>query len=275
MNALLRFARDHFVPHPGNGHHPHLLHHRHLFSMTAMLITMKVASVVAPVLMPGAATQASIISPQNIVMLTNATRQETRTPLLTEDALLGEAAQQKADDMVANKYFGHESPSGKTVMDLILANGYPARFAAENLAVRYTEAESVQQGWLLSPTHHENIVNPEYADIGVGVSKGPYKGEPAIFVVQLFGRKVEHAAPATVTPAAPAVSAIATEEPVPWQMAVKDAVEKTSHAADAIVVLFVASILLMMLSIRFHERHLATITHALAVIGIAIVLRMI
>ena len=274
MHALLRFAKDHFVPHPGNGHHPHLLHHRNLFSMSAMLVMMKAATVIAPILLPGASIQASVITPQNIVMLTNTTRNEIRIPQLVEDSVLDQAAQQKADDMAANNYFSHESPSGKTAMDLILAQGYPARLAAENLAVRYNEAENVQTGWLLSRTHRENIVNPEYQDIGVGVSKGPYKGNAAIFVVQLFGRKVEAAAPSYATATIPAAIVNAPESST-WQDALTGALEKTSQTADAIVVLFVASILLMMLSIRFHEKHLATITHAFAVIGIAIVLRMI
>jgi len=243
--------------------------------MGAMLLAMKAATIVAPILLPGASTQASVITPQNIVMLTNTTRHETSIPQLVEDSVLDRAAQKKAEDMVTNNYFGHESPDGKTAMDLILAEGYPARLAAENLAVRYTEAENVQSGWLLSPTHRENIVNPEYQDIGVGVANGPYKGNNAIFVVQLFGRKVEAAAPSYVTATAPAATVSTAPESHTWQDALTGALEKTSQTADAIVVLFVASLLLMMLSIRFHEKHLATITHALAVIGIAIVLRMI
>jgi len=277
MNALLAFAKDHVWPHPGNGHHPRLLHHRHLFSMGAMLLTMKAATIVAPILLPGAVTQASVITPQNIVMLTNVTRHDTHIPELLENTTLDQAAQQKADDMVANNYFGHESPSGQTAMDLILASGYPARIAAENLAVRYTEAEDVEAGWLLSPTHRENIVNPEYTDIGVGVSKGPYKGTPAMFVVQLFGRPLDTSSVSTTTIASSTVAAVVVNAPQTptWKQQIASALQNMSETADAIVILFVASILLLTLSIKFHERHLATITHALAVIGIAIILRMV
>lgn len=281
MFAPLKFLKDHLLPHPGNNHHPHLLHHRNLFSMGAMLLMMKAATVIAPILLPGVASQASVITPQNIVVLTNTTRREIKASQLTEDPILDKAAQQKADDMVANSYFGHESPSGKTAMDLILAQGYPAKIAAENLAVRYTEAESVQNSWLLSPTHRENIINPEYKDIGVGVAKGPYKGSNAIFVVQLFGKKLATAAPQKTIPTKPAavaagiVNTAQAAEPLTWENAITGTIEKTAQTADMIVVLFVASVLLMMLSVRFHERHLATITHALAVIGIAIVLRMV
>ena len=278
MNALLRLAKDHFWPHPGNGHHPHILHHRHLFSMGAMLLTMKAATIIAPILLPGAVTQASVITPQNIVMLTNTTRHDLHLASLSENVTLDTAAQQKADDMVANNYFGHESPAGKTAMDLILALGYPAKIAAENLAVRYTEAESVEQGWLLSPTHRENIVNPEYSDIGVGVSKGPYKGTPAMFVVQLFGRKLGDAS-TTPTEATVTTTLMMANANVPhpqtWRQQITSALQNVSETADALVVLFVASVLLLTLSIKFHERHLATITHALAVIGIAIILRMV
>jgi len=71
------------------------------------------------------------------------------------------------------------------------------------------------------------------------------------------------------------VASVNTPQAPTWKQQIASALQNMSETADAIVILFVASILLLTLSIKFHERHLATITHALAVIGIAIILRMV
>jgi len=44
--------------------------------------------------------------------------------------------------------------------------------------------------WMNSPTHRENIVNPTYKDIGVGIASGDYEGHQTIIVVQMFGNPV-------------------------------------------------------------------------------------
>jgi hypothetical protein len=277
MSALLAYAKDHVWPHPGNRYHPRLLHHKHLFGLGALLLALKVSVVFVPIFVPSSASEASAITPKNIVALTNTTRREIHAPVLVENISLDKAAQQKADDMVAKNYFSHESPDGKTAMDLILADGYPARIAAENLAVRYTEAEDVETGWLLSPTHRENIVNPEYADIGVGISQGPYKGSPAVFVVQLFGRKQGQVAAPSIQTTTTLVSATIpiTTKHQSLRQKITSALQDVSGTADAIAILAIFCILLLTLSYKFHERHLVTITEALAVIGLAIVLRMV
>ncbi|HVM90936.1 MAG TPA: CAP domain-containing protein [Verrucomicrobiae bacterium] len=273
MSALWRFLQDHLVPHEGNGHHPKLLRHKHLFGMSALLVGLKMLAIGAPILLPGVVSQATAITPSAIVSLTNATRRDQRETPLTENALLDRAAQAKADDMVNRQYFAHEAPDGKTAMDLILAQGYQAKLAAENLAVRYTQAESVEEGWLLSPTHRENIVNPEYRDIGVGVAQGSYEGKTATFVVQLFGRVLDAAA-------APAqAAAVASPKPISpatqtWQDILTGSLRSVSQAADALAIILIVSLLLFTLSVKFHEKHLATVTEAFMVIGMAIVLRL-
>ena len=44
------------------------------------------------------------------------------------------------------------------------------------------------RAWRASPTHRANIVKPVYREIGVGIANGLYKGQPATFVVQYFGK---------------------------------------------------------------------------------------
>jgi hypothetical protein len=59
---------------------------------------------------------------------------------------------------------------------------------------------------MASASHKANILNPSYAEIGVGVARGTYRGSPATMVVQLF------AEPAA---AAEAAVAVAPEEARP------------------------------------------------------------
>lgn len=63
-------------------------------------------------------------------------------------------------------------------------------YAGENLAMQFTEANEVEEAWMVSPLHRANIVNKKYTDIGIGISTGLYNGSSTIYVVQLFGMEV-------------------------------------------------------------------------------------
>ncbi len=216
MERVVRHLKDHFIPHEGNGHHPHVLRHRVLAGYSVLLVLVKIAAVMAPVLLPSSSVFSSSITEGNIIALTNETRAAEHLPLLHEDAHLREAARLKAEDMLAKQYFAHASPSGQNALDLIKASGYAPLYAGENLAVHYLSAEQVNDGWMLSPTHRANILNPRYADIGVGIVNGDFEGQATTFVVQLFGKPVVADAPAApVEPEAPASPITATLAPSP------------------------------------------------------------
>lgn len=183
-----RVLKDHFIPHEGNDHHPHALRHRMLFFYSGLLITIKVVAVLLPVGLPSSSLYASAVTPKNIIALTNQTRKNLELPVLKMNDLLSKAAAAKAADMAQREYFAHKSPDGRTPWDWIKAVGYTYRFAGENLAVQFEQAEDVEAGWLASPMHRANIVNADYTEIGVGVATGRYKNAPAIYVVQMFGQ---------------------------------------------------------------------------------------
>lgn len=178
---------DHFIPHERNNHHPHVLKHRVLFGYSAFVILLKALVLVAPIALPSSSLYSSAITAQNIVDLTNQTRVNLDIAKLTTNAKLAEAARQKARDMLAKQYFAHTSPGGTTPWDWLKKVGYDYRYSGENLAVHYETAEDVQVGWLASPTHRANIVNPRYTEIGVGVAIGQFEGAEATLVVQFFG----------------------------------------------------------------------------------------
>ncbi len=122
--------------------------------------------------------------------------------------MLAQAAQSKANDMLAKQYFAHNTPSGETPWTFIKAAGYSYVTAGENLAIDFTEAESIQSAWMNSPGHRANIMNKSFQEIGIGIAKGMYNGHQTTIVVQMFGtpiaQKVE--LPATPTPVAQPVA---------------------------------------------------------------------
>src|SRR5690606_27725709 len=59
-------------------------------------------------------------------------------------------------------------PQGKDVTDRIAATGYLVLASAENIASGQPDPATVVEGWLNSPGHRANILNPELTEIGAG-----------------------------------------------------------------------------------------------------------
>ena len=186
----LKHLWDHLVPHDGNSHQPHVLKHRVLVGYSVLLVLLKALAIVAPVALPSSSLYSSAITPTNIVDLTNQTRINLSLVELSVSDQLMQAAAAKAEDMVGSQYFAHVSPTGVTPWSWMVEVGYKYKYAGENLAVHFTSAEGVQEGWLASPSHRANIVNKNYSEIGVGVAMGEFEGFPTTFVVQMFGTPV-------------------------------------------------------------------------------------
>jgi len=206
FKRLGRHLKDHVVPHPRNNYHPHLLGHRTIALFSLLLIAVKVASVTLITLGPIDTAQSSAITAENIISLTNASRTQNGLGTLSSNEKLRIAAQAKANDMLANQYFAHNSPDGRTPWDFIKASGYSYMLAGENLAVDFVEAENVEDAWMNSPGHRANILNGDFEEIGIGISQGQFEGHTSIFVVQMFGTQPEQpiqilAQPTQVEPA--------------------------------------------------------------------------
>jgi uncharacterized protein YkwD len=148
--------------------------------------------------------------------LVNAARQENGLAGLAASATLDEAAQGHAEDMRANDYYAHVSPEGVTPADRIhAAGGSRWTLTAENIArctgcfmpPDRTTVSDFQDGWMQSPEHRANILNPGLTDFGFGVAGD----ERSIYAVQTFsgpGSGGGGPEAATVTPEAAAREAL-------------------------------------------------------------------
>ena len=130
-----------------------------------------------------------VLLQSKIISETNLQRQQNgNLPALKENTKLDEAASAKANDMFLNQYFEHVSLSGVDPGKLVQSFGYDYIIVGENLILgNFSSEKEVVQDWMNSPGHRANILNNRYAEIGVAVIKGTYKGETVWIGVQEFG----------------------------------------------------------------------------------------
>ncbi|ALV06362.1 cysteine-rich secretory family protein [Roseateles depolymerans] len=89
------------------------------------------------------------------------------TSALSWNALLAQAADNHAVDMSSKNFFSHTGSNGSTLGSRVTAVGYPWVGLAENIAAGQGSVQSVMDGWLASPGHCANIMNPNLQEVGV------------------------------------------------------------------------------------------------------------
>lgn len=187
------------IPHSDNDYKPTLFHFASISAVLVVGIIFFISSLAANkyilTTQQGAAVYSSVL-----VDLTNKARAENDASNLVVSNTLTKAAQMKADDMAARQYFAHTSPDGTTPWYWFQKSGYAFAYAGENLAVDFTESADVENAWLASPKHRENIVDSRFTEIGIATKTAMWQGRQTTFVVQLFG------APSRVAMTTPAVS---------------------------------------------------------------------
>jgi uncharacterized protein YkwD len=105
-------------------------------------------------------------------------------PPLTLSGTLAGVALGHASDMAINNYFEHQDLSGRTPADRVRAVGYREKLVGENIAFGPRTAEEVVQGWMDSPGHCENIMDPRFAEMGIAFAAGHAKR--GLYWVQVF-----------------------------------------------------------------------------------------
>jgi uncharacterized protein YkwD len=131
-----------------------------------------------------------------ILCLLNEERARHGLQPLERDAILEAASQRHSEDMARRHFFAHRTPDGMTPSERISAAGYPVCdcYVGENLywgAGRNAPPARAMEGWMRSPGHRENVLSPEFTEVGVGVVyDAPYwvgKREAAIYTTDFGG----------------------------------------------------------------------------------------
>lgn len=109
-----------------------------------------------------------------MLQLVNYERQKAGLQPLVMDNLIRNVARAHSMDMVQKGYFAHQDLSGVTPYERMVLANVNFKIAGENLALAPT-IDLAQIGLMNSPSHRENILDPEYGRIGIGViDAGPY-----------------------------------------------------------------------------------------------------
>jgi uncharacterized protein YkwD len=106
--------------------------------------------------------------------LLNFERTRAGLPPLVENPLLDRAAERHSSDMVRRHFFEHVNPDGATPQTRMAASGYSAT-GGENIAFGdggLASPASIVDGWMHSPGHRANILQPTYREVGIGVTLG-------------------------------------------------------------------------------------------------------
>ena len=106
-------------------------------------------------------------APTTFADMLNAVRADNGSAPVVYDARLGRAAQLHADDMLAMGRMTHTGSDGSSAGQRITRQGYNWRTWGENVARGYQTEESVLQGWVNSPGHQANNINPNFEDFGL------------------------------------------------------------------------------------------------------------
>ncbi|MCZ2497615.1 hypothetical protein GN316_12680 [Xylophilus sp. Kf1] len=117
-----------------------------------------------------------------MLVLVNAERERVGSRPLAADPDTVHVARAHGRDMFARGYFAHETPEGASPFDRLRTAGIRYRTAGENLALSPT-LKSAHEGLMKSPGHRENILNPAFGRLGIGIVDGGRKG---LIVTQLF-----------------------------------------------------------------------------------------
>ncbi len=176
-----------FHPHHSNNHRPHLLHPQGIAVLVAIFLFTNSSLKLLAQVRGGVLGYASSITPQSVLDGINARRLEAGLPILGLSQGLNQAATMKASDMFTLNYWAHNNPNGREPWDFIKDSGYRYRYAGENLARDFGDTNSLVDAWMASPTHRDNIINPQYKEIGIAVVNGTLQGIATTLVVNMFG----------------------------------------------------------------------------------------
>lgn len=118
-----------------------------------------------------------------ILKLVNQERAEVGADPLQINEQLDRAANLHSQDQAGMDRMTHTGSNGSSIGDRVKKSGYTYSYTAENVAPVALDSETVMHGgegfngitlnpgWMGSENHRNNILNPDFEDIGVGYAE--------------------------------------------------------------------------------------------------------
>lgn len=132
---------------------------------------------------------------QKLLELINDARNQSRqcgaqsfgaAPPLAWNAALGTAAEAHSRAMANGNFFSHLGSDGRTPGDRAELAGYDGAQTGENIAAALDTPRKVLDGWLASPGHCANLMNPRFSELGAAYAVDP-QSDGGIYWTALFG----------------------------------------------------------------------------------------
>lgn len=105
---------------------------------------------------------------------------------LAWNATLAIPAESHSRAMANGNFFDHRDRDGRTPGDRAELAGYSGQQIGENIAAGHDSARAVVDGWLASPGHCANLMNPKFSELGAAYAVDP-KSDAGIYWTALFG----------------------------------------------------------------------------------------
>lgn len=121
---------------------------------------------------------------ENAFLLLNQDRAANGRSALTLDPSLCALARLKSQDMNANHYFAHTSPTLGSAAEMLRNHGYAFTSVGENIA-RHATVAKAQAAFMSSTGHRTNILGSQWTKVGIGVCSD---SQGYVYVTQLFVR---------------------------------------------------------------------------------------
>jgi uncharacterized protein YkwD len=131
-----------------------------LIRSSAVVLVGAAALVVGPLVQPAAASVSGRYE-HSVNVHTNDERGDRQLALLRKSTCLDRYAERQARAMAKKKVMYHQK-LGPVLSTCQL------REVGENVAFGFATGEAVTAGWMASPPHQENLLNPDHRLIGVG-----------------------------------------------------------------------------------------------------------
>lgn len=188
LQSIRRIFHHLFLPQESNSYRAKYLHHDFLTTIIAIMLLVNVSlKLLVKNYNLNILGVSYNISTEELLNATNAERVKYGLNPLTLNGKLNSAATDKAADIFAKNYWAHYAPDGTSPWYFFQKYDYRYLYAGENLAKDFESSQAVVEAWMNSETHRENLLKPEYKDIGFAIVEGTLEDQPTVLVVQLFG----------------------------------------------------------------------------------------
>jgi len=184
---IINLLKKTFIPCQANNYFPLFLNRRLSNLYLILILILKIFNI--PLIFSISKTIFfADITKTALIELLNSERKSKGLMPLSENPILERSAYLKAKDILEKDYFSHWSSEGTSPWYWFKVAGYDYQFAGENLAIGFLDSKEVNDAWMASPAHRQNILNPNYKEVGIAVLKGEFNGNEVYVVVQHFGK---------------------------------------------------------------------------------------